>query len=446
MSHRATLKLGREWQQRLSELLKKQPLPIPLVVVPPVPVQIRNQLRPRKRVRRRRGGFTLIELLIVIAIIALVSAVALPVVLPALSHRQVSESGRIVQAALAGARDRALQTGQPSGYRLIPDPAWPVLYTAAGQIDGTQVLAYNRFIPIEPAPEYTTGRLTVLASTPSGLTTNPVLTVEEAVFGSSVNEPTSWFWNIRVGDKLQINGSGIWYTVVGPVVASNPEGFVNVGPSGTTSPLTDTQNGVPVNPEFLFLVNGIDDNSDGWIDSGYDGVDNNADGIVDNNGPIDPTGQTKGEWETEVWPQGVLANRPISAQYTICRRPTPASNSRELTLPSNVVIDATTWSTSAPQRSRLPVDPVTGSVEILVYPNGSVVPTTRYSTPSSVGMAGAFLHLWLAERADVAAPSPLAQPQGSYCLVTVTARTGRISSQENPPASNPFAAAQQGAR
>ena len=33
--------------------------------------------------------------------------------------------------------------------------------------------------------------------------------------------PTSWFWNIRVGDKLQINGSGLWYTVVGPMVVTS---------------------------------------------------------------------------------------------------------------------------------------------------------------------------------------------------------------------------------
>ena len=38
----------------------------------------------------------------VILIILLVSAVALPVVLPAMAHREVSEAARILQAALAG--------------------------------------------------------------------------------------------------------------------------------------------------------------------------------------------------------------------------------------------------------------------------------------------------------------------------------------------------------
>ena len=87
---------------------------------------------------RPRGGFTLIELLVVILIIAVVSAVALPVVLPALSHRQVSESARLLQRALAGARDAALHDGTPSGIRLLPDPAFPLIYLANGQIDPTQ--------------------------------------------------------------------------------------------------------------------------------------------------------------------------------------------------------------------------------------------------------------------------------------------------------------------
>ena len=51
----------------------------------------------------RRRAFTLIELLVVIVIIVLVSAIALPVVLPAMSHRQVSEAARLLQGALAGA-------------------------------------------------------------------------------------------------------------------------------------------------------------------------------------------------------------------------------------------------------------------------------------------------------------------------------------------------------
>ena len=44
-------------------------------------------------------------------------------------------------------------------------------------------------------------------------------------------------------------------------------------------------------PEFLLLVNGVDDNANGWIDEGWDGVDNNGDGQVDE----------LAEWESELW-------------------------------------------------------------------------------------------------------------------------------------------------
>ena len=52
--------------------------------------------------------------------------------------------------------------------------------------------------------------------------------------------PTSWFWNIRVGDKVQLNGAGTWYTVIGPMV---------VPPGGAT--VIDCKTGLPV-----FTANG----------------------------------------------------------------------------------------------------------------------------------------------------------------------------------------------
>ena len=309
--------------------------------------------------RSRRAGFTLVELLVVIVIVGLVSAVALPVVLPALSHRQLSEAARLVQGALAGARDRALHSGAPSGIRLLPDPAFPLMYLASGQIDPTQPLAANRIIPIEAAPDYTEGRVSIVIPNPLDPTTNAyslaipypqqngggyypsgaysaafgnsatagnVLMVKEVVVeGNSLNEPVSWFWNIRVGDKLQLNGSGIWYTVVGPMVVTpqqgNSELFVNVGPAGSQSPLSDTQSGTSVSPEFLFLVNGLDDNQNGWADEGWDGVDNNLSQEQANG--VTPLVDDLAEWEIEAWPAAFSTNPPTNVLYTIKRRPGP---------------------------------------------------------------------------------------------------------------------------
>jgi prepilin-type N-terminal cleavage/methylation domain-containing protein len=490
--------------------------------------------------RGARGGFTLIELLVVIAIILLVSAVALPTVLPALSHRQVGEAARTLQAVLAGARDAAIRDNNPSGLRLLPDPAFSGL-NAAGHLDGTLPLAYNRIVPIGPAPEYsegfaqvldpqlnvnaaaniftsTTGLLYPVPNTVGGTTTGltypygllsnrgGVLMIAEMQFGAGgiLNPPTSWFWNIRVGDKIQFNNAGPWYTIVGPMAVApmnpqtpgqNPEFFVNVGIPGTASPLALTQNGQAANPEFLFVVNGQDDNANGWVDEGWDGVDNNGNGLTDE----------LAEWEPETFLGALATPNATETQfiYTIQRRPVPQINAREVQLPSGVVIDASGWSTGTNERTRVPntaFNAFSGVIEIMINPDGSVVPTTLYSSPASIGMAGAFYHFWLAERGDVYAPqvnaagavvplvtatndhfflpmplSAIAQLsptaaitadayaalvngnngqslpvlKGELRIVTVFSKTGQISTNENPTfnvnnTNQPFLEAQQG--
>jgi prepilin-type N-terminal cleavage/methylation domain-containing protein len=274
-----------------------------------------------------RHGFTLIELLIVIVIIVLVSVLTIPMILPAWSHRQVSEGARILQGSLVGARDAAIRDNSPQGIRLLPDPAFPLVRLANGQLDPSQPLVASRIIPLSLAPSYTEGRLNQwtgpLPAAVAGLpypgpgvpgVTNPNYgqTTALMVWESPVdpqtglpNSPTSWFWNIRLGDKLQIGGAGKFYWVVGPMSITpagvmingtfyaNNEMFVNVGPPGTPSPLTTMlPGGQVVAVEFLLLVNGVDDNHDGYVDGGWDGVDN--DGI---NGVDDI-----GEWiEQEAW-------------------------------------------------------------------------------------------------------------------------------------------------
>lgn len=412
--------------------------------------------------------------MVVVLILLLVSAVVLPVVIPAFSHRKVSEAARILQAGLVGARDNAVRANAPRGIRLLPDPTYASSAT---------ILAYNRWVPIEPGPDYSNGSVVIWpiwqttdgptyaqpfaapypVSNPaaisgaypyftpgSGLNAGPgqVLMVEQAPFvnnntAGGSNNPTSWFWNVRVGDKIQIGGVGREYTIVGPLTinpiaagGANPELFVNDGLPGIVPSLTRqyTDNtgviGGAVPVEYLYLVNGQDDDNDGYVDSGWNGLDDGHGGTyglpVYYNGVADDLI----EWETEQWvgaERGVsgalgsfsatmantTTNLPRPSSYTISRRPVPSQRAQETFLPNGVVIDATTWNTTS-ERSRLPVDPFSKFTEIMVNPNGQVVPTTAYSSPASVGMAGSFYHFWLSERQDVYEPA--AQATVPYLL------------------------------
>ena len=182
----------------------------------------------------------------------------------------MSEAARLLQGALVGSRDSALKNGAPAGIRLLPDPAFPtgIDHTAASRSTLRCPLAYNRIIPIETAPEYSDGLVTVIhaasghgtaayiSSTacrsrsrrlqaettggypvpghlranrprharrhrPDGRGSRRDHTRQAAV---TPNVPTSWFWNIRVGDKIQINNAGPWYTVIGPMAIDSGDG------------------------------------------------------------------------------------------------------------------------------------------------------------------------------------------------------------------------------
>ena len=182
--------------------------------------------------------------------------------------------------------------------------------------------------------------------------------------------------------------------------------------------------------EYLYLMNGIDDNGNGWVDEACDGIDNDGDGITDpgfngiddnKDGVIDDPaellmGVTPGaEYEKEVFIGSQASMPPSNSAYTIVRRPVVSPGAREVTLPAGVVIDLTTWNASTlgtgvlPERSRLPVDPFTGYVDIMIDQTGRVV------TPGAGSDGGGaygnsplssvpFYHFWLTEREGVVPP------------------------------------------
>ncbi|WP_406701090.1 prepilin-type N-terminal cleavage/methylation domain-containing protein [Singulisphaera sp. Ch08] len=450
------------------------------------------------RVQKRqhpRSGFTLVEILVVVAIVLLASMIALPTIVTNLNGRQVTDAARIFSGSLVGARDSAIRYNQPRGIRLLPDPTMTI--PAPGQPGaGTIQLCYNRMIPIEPAGDYSQGKVTIgphyfpggnppnfppayplprataarypypdSSPVQQSLTTH-VLMIEEAPFRDGYvlgtgqpNSPTNWYWNIRIGDKIKINGTGRAYTIVGPCTINpwatganqgNPELFVNVGAPGVRSPLVRTYYDYDVtatppltmasqlNPEFLFVVNGEDDDLDGYVDEGWDGVNNNpipaaphtplttdnddtdeffewekekwvgaltADALVDN------PGGTPTESPTPTWALTNFQKGTQDVSYIIERRPVPSPGAREVVLPAGMVIDATAWNTTR-ERSRIPIQYGSLYCDVLVNPTGLYIPTTQYSTPTSAD-ALPFLHFWITDRNDV-------HPRGSVWGISTT--------------------------
>jgi prepilin-type N-terminal cleavage/methylation domain-containing protein len=388
--------------------------------------------------RADRQGFTLVELLVVVTIILGVSAVVLPTVMHSYRERDSIAAAQIVQAAIVGARDAAVKSGTPAGIRFLPDPSIELVRLPNGQIDSSAPLACNRFVPIETPGNYRAGTVSTYPGEvypPSVTGGLPCLVIEgqpgewsqdplTKVWSFLPIEPVSWNWNIRLGEKVSL-GVGKTYVVCGPMAVANPEAFVNMGASGSVNPLVRTYtapDGITTatsSPEFLLLVNDSDDNGNGYINDGFDGIDNNQNVQID-----DP-----GEWESEAWMNGKLTNAP----YWIFRRPATAGGPRTVALPSSIVLDLSAWQTTR-DRTRAAVSPWAGTVDLVMRTDGQLVIDSPYGVPSSIGMNGSFVHLWLADRSDipVSGVGPLPPPKEDARLISVS-RSGRISVLEVSP-------------
>lgn len=411
-----------------------------------------------------------------IAIILTLTAGAIATVMPMFTQRQITEGARSLQAGLVGARDSAIRNNRPSGIRFLPSTTLTVPAMGSGSQPGTQQLAYDRWIEIEPAGDYTEGKLSIIPFTPdlSGgdyvapypfqdrgtvypyghiqaapytKAVGTVLRVEECIYqenpdGSIIpNNPTSWWWNIRVGDRLRLSNAGPAYVVVGPctinplnasTLGQNVEWYVNDGAPGTTSGLTRYYGSTPTegHPEFLYLVNTVDDPSinldpvpdpsnppnfmtlrfarkDGYVNNGWDGRNNDYINTFDEAAYYEGDATTPayyGEWEDETW-QGAIATQfaagsPLKdLSYVIERRAVPKRNAREVKLPGGIVIDATTWNSAHQERSRLNFDPVSLNFDFMVNADGQVVPQSIYGLQSS--FVEPFLHFWITDNQDV---------------------------------------------
>ncbi|MBX3415517.1 MAG: prepilin-type N-terminal cleavage/methylation domain-containing protein [Pirellulales bacterium] len=133
-----------------------------------------------------RRGMTLVELLVVIFIVLTVTALAIPVIAPAMRGRQVREASRLVTAYLAGARSEALRTGRATGVIFERFPNAPEMCINLSRCQ----------VPPTYAGDTTASRATATGN-------NHEFTVIDA-------------WNNRVqpGDLIKFNYQGHLYRIV----------------------------------------------------------------------------------------------------------------------------------------------------------------------------------------------------------------------------------------
>ena len=238
------------------------------------------------------------------------------------------------------------------------------------------------------------------------------------------NERTSWFWNIRVGDKIRFNDAG--RLLHGRRAAMNTSHHQH----GRRTPSCSSTSGRPVdlasgpvsssvpelqpyssNPEFLFLVNGQTTTSDGFIDRAGTG---SIITIIGHRQTTWRAGVRRDELRSEQW-VGAETSRNAAAARRRCsstsrtrslRRPVAVPGAREVTLPGGVVIDADDLerrprSGRGCRSTRRPL-----YVDILVNPTARSCRPRRTRAPRR-RPASPFYHFWLTERQDVHEPTEL---------------------------------------
>ena|SRR6266550_8833150 len=82
--------------------------------------------------RKRRGGFTLVEIMIVVAIIALLAAIAVPGFLRARKRSQASKILNDLRMIDAAVDQYAIETNRASGFS-VPSTDW-VVYLKKGSV------------------------------------------------------------------------------------------------------------------------------------------------------------------------------------------------------------------------------------------------------------------------------------------------------------------------
>ncbi len=144
--------------------------------------------RPPRASRPRRGA-TLIELIVVVSLLVILAAIAIPSLNLAVGHRGIREAARNLNVYLGAARNRAMATGRPVGVALQRFENEPNVCFVLDRVEGRPPYA----------GETVNSRARVRAGA-GGI---------QAEFDGGFNPG-----RVRAGDRVQFDHQGPWYRIV----------------------------------------------------------------------------------------------------------------------------------------------------------------------------------------------------------------------------------------
>jgi type II secretory pathway pseudopilin PulG len=248
--------------------------------------------------RRARGAYTLVELLIVVSIMIMLVAVALPVAKKVMEGSQGREASRQLHAYVHMAKARALQTGRPCGlFFQFPTPPLGVIdppITSAVQATAYWPVRHvTQVFMAEIPPPYSGGTTDVFGKIwddPSDAAMN--LRVFQPVTASGAPYAAEFpllYSLINPGEifLVRFNFKGDWYRCVrgmqGVATYSDPSILYFVGPNATIPPgFNDTPSNNSGGKPFQILRsprpvgNPLELPRGTCIDMTYSGVGNNS--------------------------------------------------------------------------------------------------------------------------------------------------------------------------
>jgi len=152
-------------------------------------------------------------MLVVIMILLILAGVAVPVMRPALEGRRVREAARAVNVYFSSARNRALETGRPSGVMLQRMEVEPGASMILHQVEVPPPYAGDTADARFQVQHYASN--TFYAQMQAAATFTPKL--------------------VSVGDLIQFNGQGPWYQITGP--DDNTDDVIDDDAATATDPL-----------------------------------------------------------------------------------------------------------------------------------------------------------------------------------------------------------------